>query len=78
MPPSRLYIAAVLHLLAKRYNRPEIAEETGFTPSTVRNYIERIEDLAKLDQKGLRDWWADGGEDGYVAWLAERLERGTG
>ena len=52
-------IAAVLHLLAKRYNRPEIADATGFSPSTVRNYIERIEDLTKLDQRGLRDFWAE-------------------
>jgi ParB-like chromosome segregation protein Spo0J len=71
-------IAEVLHLLAKRYNRPEIADATGLSPSTVRNYIERIEDLTKLDQRGLRDFWADGGEQGYLARLAGRLERGTG
>ena len=66
-------IAEVLHLLAKRYNRPEIAEETGFNLSTVRNYIERMEDQAKLGQRELRDWW-NACEPDYLRWLARQLE----
>jgi hypothetical protein len=66
-------IARVLHLLAKRYSRREIAEETGFSPSTVRNYIERMEDQAKLGQRELRDWW-NACEPDYLRWLARQLE----
>jgi predicted transcriptional regulator len=57
----------VLHFLALRYSRSEIAAETGLAPATVRNHIEHMEEVTKLGQKGLRDFWEECEAD-FLRW----------